>query len=262
MMNLTPAMRSAHANANPGVEPLAAGGQPVSRAAVPPSSAPPGPDHGSGETPKPKENELSNLFTTLLVAQIQNQDPLAPMEASQFVTQFAQMHQIEVMQSLVSTSLASAALQESMLVVSLGSQVGSQVMVVTDSFELGSEPVKGGLTLEHAAADVNLILTGPDGQEHKISLGAKDSGDVNFTLDPAEHGLPPGQYAVRVETDVGEKPLVEIQGELQGVRLGPDGKIVLSIAGIGECDTASITRFLGRLNGSGETPPTKKGFWS
>ena len=44
---------------------------------------------------------LSNLsadytrFLTLLTAQISNQDPLAPMDASQFVTQLAQLSQVE-----------------------------------------------------------------------------------------------------------------------------------------------------------------------
>ncbi|WJF90791.1 flagellar hook capping FlgD N-terminal domain-containing protein [Paraburkholderia bonniea] len=252
MLPLTPDMRAGSHGAPAGAAPMTAGAP----SAVPSAAAPTSADG------KPKENELSSLFTTLLVAQIQNQDPLAPMEASQFVTQFAQMNQIEVMQSLVSTSNANAALQESMLVVSLGSQVGSQVMAVTGSAELGTEPVHGGMVLAHASSDLQLVLTGADGVEHRVPLGAKDAGDVRFTLNPAEHGLAPGQYTLRVSTETGEKPLVEMQGELKSVRLGLDGKVILSVAGIGEADTASITRFLGRPNAAGPTPSTRKGFWS
>ncbi|CAJ0819401.1 flagellar hook capping FlgD N-terminal domain-containing protein [Ralstonia flaminis] len=189
---------------------------------------------------------LSNMFTTLLIAQIQNQDPLAPMEASQFVTQFAQMSQVEAMQTLAQISAATAAMQESMLVVSLGSQVGSLVRVRADSVELDGETVRGGFTLDSSASDVELILTGPDGTEHKIPLGPREAGTVDFEIDPAEHDLPPGDYKVRVSADTGEKPDVELTGELQSVRLGADGRVILSVAGVGDVDTADITRFLGR----------------
>jgi len=53
-------------------------------------------------------SSISDMFTTLLAAQIQNQDPLAPMEAGQFVTQFAQLSQVEAMQSMASINAAAA----------------------------------------------------------------------------------------------------------------------------------------------------------
>lgn len=221
------------------------------------------PSNGSGIgdpiAPPPGSNNdggsVSDVFTKLLIAQIQNQDPLAPMEAGQFVTQFAQMSQVEAMQTLANLSAATAAMQESMLVVTLGSQVGSMVRVRADALELGEDVVKGGFSLESSASDVEVILTGPDGTEHKISLGAKQAGEVDFEIDPAEHNLPPGNYKVRVSTDTGEKPNVELMGELESVRLGADGRVILLVAGIGEADTADITRFLGRPNGQGTTPP-------
>lgn len=191
---------------------------------------------------------ISDMFTTLLVAQIQNQDPLAPMEASQFVTQFAQLSQVEAMQSMASLTAAAAALQESMLVVTLGSQVGSQVMVAADSVQLGGDKVKGGFVLQDNASDVTLVLTGPDGTEHKIELGSRDAGEVNFEIDPEALDLPPGKYAMRVDTNTGESVRTEIQGELAGVRLGADGRVVLTVSGLGDIVVADITRFLGRQN--------------
>lgn len=193
---------------------------------------------------------ISDMFTTLLVAQIQNQDPLAPMEASQFVTQFAQLSQVEAMQSMASLTAAAAALQESMLVVTLGSQVGSQVMVGADAVNLGGDTVKGGFVLDDAASDVAVVLTGPDGIEHRIELGAREAGEVDFEIDPEALGLPPGKYAMRVDADTGETPRTEIQGELASVRLGADGRVILVVAGIGEVSTSDITRFLGRASGA------------
>jgi flagellar basal-body rod modification protein FlgD len=205
---------------------------------------------------------LSNLFTTLLIAQIQNQDPLAPMEASQFVTQFAQMSQVEAMQTLANLSALTAGMQESMLVVTLGSQVGSNVMVKTDSVELGSEPFDGGFTLGSSAAEVTVTLKGSDGVEHKISLGPQQAGTVDFAIDPAEHGLEPGNYRISVSTDTGEHPAVEVTGELTGVRVGANGRVILAVAGVGDVETADITRFLGRQNRQEQADTSFKGFFS
>ncbi|KVO87667.1 flagellar biosynthesis protein FlgD [Burkholderia ubonensis] len=193
-----------------------------------------------------QSNGLSSLFTTLLIAQIQNQDPLAPMEASQFVEQFAQMSQVEAMQTLANLTALTASMQESTLVVTLGSQVGSTVMVAADEVDVDGETISGGFTLDAPAADVTVTLTGPDGVEHRISLGAHDAGAREFEIDPAEHGLEPGRYAIAVSADNGEAPPVELAGELLGVRIGPDGKVILAIAGIGDAQTADVTRFLGR----------------
>ncbi|MGU3779434.1 flagellar hook assembly protein FlgD [Burkholderia metallica] len=202
--------------------------------------------------------DVSDMFTRLLVAQVKNQDPLAPMEANQFVTQFAQMSQVEAMRTLANLSAATARTQESMLVVTLGSQVGSQVRVRSEKVELGEAVVKGSFKLESSASDVDVILTDGGGTEYTVSLGAKQAGDVDFNIDPAEHGLPPGNYKLRVVADSGEKPPVELNGDLQSVRLGTDGRVILTIAGIGDAEAADITRFLGRSNPqrmSSETAP-------
>ncbi|MFC4762289.1 flagellar hook capping FlgD N-terminal domain-containing protein [Dyella koreensis] len=196
----------------------------------------------------PGGGSISDMFTTLLVAQIQNQDPLAPMEASQFVTQFAQLSQVEAMQQMASLTSASAAMQESMLVVTLGSQVGSNVMVAADSVELSDQPVKGGFVLDSPTDDAALILTGPDGTEHRIELGPHEAGKVDFEIDPDALGLPPGNYSMRVDAASGETPRTELQGELTGVRLGTDGSVILTVSGVGDVGTGDITRFLGRPN--------------
>ncbi|WP_412530570.1 flagellar hook capping FlgD N-terminal domain-containing protein [Burkholderia lata] len=188
----------------------------------------------------------SNLFTTLLIAQIRNQDPLAPMDASQFVNQFAQMSQVEAMQTLANLTALTAGMQESTLVVTLGAQVGAQVMVKADAIDLGDTPARGGFTLESSTSDVTVKLTAADGTEHRISLGARAAGAHEFEIDPAEHGLAPGRYTISVSADNGETPSTELAGELLSVRVGQNGRVILAIAGLGDAETADITRFLGR----------------
>lgn len=196
---------------------------------------------------------VSDLFMTLLVAQIRNQDPLSPMESKDFINQFASMTQVETMQTLSSLTSSSAALQESMLVVNLGAQVGSDMMVAAGGVSLDGEPVKGAFVLQSAATDVALLLTGADGNTHRIAMGPQDAGTINFSIDPRQHGLVAGRYTLKIETGSGEAPRAELQGRLLGVRLDAQGRVVLDVSGVGEVGTGDISRFLGRNGGTQTT---------
>jgi flagellar basal-body rod modification protein FlgD len=190
-------------------------------------------------------SEASDLFTKLLVAQIRNQNPLEPSDPSEFVNQLTQLSQMESMQALTRHSAASASMIESLQVIALGAQVGSQVTVRTDRVTLGSEPVGGGFTLDSASAQTTLVLTGADGVEHALPLGTRQPGEVNFHIDPAAMGLPPGTYSLAVKTD-SEASGLQIESQLAGVKLSPSGSVVLRVAHVGEVAPESITQFNGR----------------
>ncbi|KWH08473.1 flagellar biosynthesis protein FlgD [Burkholderia territorii] len=203
---------------------------------------------GAGDAPAPNVNgqgSTTDIFAKLLTAQIQNQNPLEPSDPSQFVAQLMQMQQTEALNNVAKLTANNAALMESMLVVSLGSQIGSQVMARTESVELGKDTTHGRFTLADSAGEVSVVLTDEAGNAHRISLGAQAKGDVKFDIDPEKLGLSPGKYKIKVETDTGKPPPVEIAGVLENVRLGADGKVILRVAGIGEVDTGAISSFLG-----------------
>ena len=52
-----------------------------------------------GATPTKKAEE-KNMFMSLLVAQLKNQDPLAPQDSTQFVAQLAQFNSLEQLISI------------------------------------------------------------------------------------------------------------------------------------------------------------------
>ncbi|HEY1228830.1 MAG TPA: flagellar hook capping FlgD N-terminal domain-containing protein, partial [Ramlibacter sp.] len=70
-------------------------------------------------------NENRDMFTKLLVAQIQNQDPLTPQDPTTFVNQLSQLSQTEALQNLSQLSSANASILQSMQTLAMGSQVGS-----------------------------------------------------------------------------------------------------------------------------------------
>jgi flagellar basal-body rod modification protein FlgD len=189
--------------------------------------------------------EVSKLFTTLLVAQIKNQNPLEPADPSEFVGQMTQLSQMEALQALTAQGAANGAMLESMQVLALGAQVGSQVTAVTDSVVIANRPVNGRFTLADGSAEVTLVVESATGQKKRIALGTRGAGDVRFTIDPQALGLTPGTYSVRVEAASGERPDIEVSGTLQNVRLSATEGLVLNVANVGQITPADITGFDG-----------------
>ncbi len=191
-------------------------------------------------------SEAQDMFTKLLVAQIQNQDPLEPSDPSQFVQQLTQLSQTEALQNLATLTSNNASVLQSMQVLALGGQVGTNVMANVESVQLDGTKVEGAVTLESASSKTTLVLTGSDGTEHELALGPLSPGSAPFSIDPTAMGLPAGSYKMKVVTSSGETPPVDIAGRLNSVRLSATGSIVLNIANVGEVAPSAVTAFNGK----------------
>jgi flagellar basal-body rod modification protein FlgD len=187
-----------------------------------------------------------DMFTKLLVAQIRNQDPLAPSDPSQFVNQLSQLSQTEALQSLSKTTSASGSVLQSLQVLAMGGQVGSQVTVATNRLRVDGNPVSGSVNLPSASSATNLVLTGADGQAHNVTLPFHAAGAQAFTIDPSALGLAPGSYSIAAQTADGASVPVELTGTVSSVRLSSAGSVVLQVAGVGDIDPSAITGFNGK----------------
>ena len=195
-----------------------------------------------------QNNATQDMFTKLLVAQIRNQDPLAPTDPSQFVNQLTQQAQTEAMQNLSTLTSANASVLQSMQVLALGAQVGSEVMVNSSTVQLESGKVSGSIALSSNSSKTTLTLKDAFDKEYTIELGAKSAGNVPFTIDPEKLGLPAGTYTMAVTTSSGEKPSVDIAGKLSSVRLSATGSMILNVANLGEVSPGAITGFNGKTS--------------
>jgi len=195
--------------------------------------------------------ETANMFTKLLVAQIQNQDPLAPTDPSQFVNQLSQLAQTESLQQLSNLTSASTSVLQSMQVLALGAQVGSDVMAETKSVTLdGKSKVEGQVTLATSSTNTKIILTDSGGQKHEVKLGTQSPGTTAFSIDPVKLGLKEGKYTLSVEGTGATDSTIDIKGRLNSVRLAANGDVVLSIGNVGEASPAAITAFNGKSTDS------------
>jgi flagellar basal-body rod modification protein FlgD len=189
---------------------------------------------------------MNDMFLKLLVAQIQNQDPLNPTDGTEYVGQLAQLSQVQSMERVASLTQNNAILMDNLQTLTTASLVGKNVMVQTDKIALdGKTAMEGRLTLEHPASSVTVRVTDAMGNEQKIELGNQASGAVDFTLDPQKLGLTAGNYTLSVVTDVDEKNIpVEMGGKVGKVRIPlQGGGPVLSIAGLGDVPFSKISQF-------------------
>lgn len=199
-----------------------------------------------GITSNSTASGMNTMFMQLLVAQIQNQDPLNPTDGTEYVSQLAQLTQVQSMETMSQLMANSSVLMDNLQTLTTGNLVGQHVMVQTNAIETDGETVLDGrLTLDHAANVVTVIVKDSAGVEHKIELGKQEAGQVDFSIDPEELGLSEGKYTLSVVTDTGEENVpIEIGGVVSNVRIPLDGSsTVLNINGLGEIAYNNITQF-------------------
>ncbi|WP_434628709.1 flagellar hook capping FlgD N-terminal domain-containing protein [Chromobacterium sp. CV08] len=211
---------------------LSSGGQPSGSSAVAPAAG------GSG----------NDMFMTLLLAQIRNQSPLDPADPSQFVSQLAQMSQVQSAQDMVKQLQSQGAMMRELQGVALGAQVGKPVLVQTDRIRSdGQAALSGRVTLSGAEDAATLIVTDAAGKRTRIDLGKRAAGASDFNIKLADYGLNAGDYQLELATASGKSGLLEMKAEVNGVRLPVNGgEPVLTLAGIGDFPASSVSALLAK----------------
>lgn len=183
--------------------------------------------------------EMGERFLKLLVTQLQNQDPMNPMENAELTMQLAQMSTVEgitrmntTLESLASQFRANQVLQGSAL-------VGRQVMAEGSGLTLTSSGAAGGFELEASASQVNVqVLDAAGAQVDLIELGRQDAGFHRFVWDGlSTQGAPQaqGQYSFRIQAQAGDNAVAAKSyalGSVLSVALEQDG-MDLEISGLG-----------------------------
>lgn len=147
-------------------------------------------------------------FLQLLVTQLQNQDPLNPMDNAEVTTQLAQINTVEgigTLNTTLSSLAASYAATQSMQATSL---LGQGVLVDGSSLALSGGKATGGVSVSGPADDVVVSVTDATGNVlQQIDLGPQSAaGVVNFNWDgsTANGGTAAdGQYSFTVAAKQG-----------------------------------------------------------
>lgn len=124
---------------------------------------------------------LQDRFMTLLVTQLQNQDPLNPMDNSQMTSQLAQLSTVNGVNQLNTTLQA---LSNSMIASSSSSMIGHGALVQGTSINVSGGKGLGGVQLQSAADNVIVNIQDAAGNPVRtMRLGAQQAGIVPLTWD-------------------------------------------------------------------------------
>jgi len=153
----------------------------------------------SGSSKASSAADIQNQFLTLLVTQLQAQDPLNPMDNSQMTSQMAQISTVSGLEKLNTTMtsvLQSQSANQAMMATSL---VGRQVMVAGNGLSLGSSGnVQGGVVLNSAAATMQITVADSTGKVvDTLQVSPAQAGLNNFSWDGTDangNRLPSGNY--------------------------------------------------------------------
>jgi flagellar basal-body rod modification protein FlgD len=182
-------------------------------------------------TPKGKNEQIGQQeFLNLLVTQLKNQDPEAPMDSKEFAVQLAQFTQVE---RLISIDQKLSTQSEAATMGSLAGYLGHKVVLDSQSVD-----VKGGqggdlqidLARESSAAKVQLLDSSGKVVGEK-ELGQLKSGKQVVSLN--DLGVPDGSYSLKVValSRFGGGTVdatAQVIGLVSGFIPGPDPRLIVN----------------------------------
>ncbi len=198
-----------------------------------------------------KEKTLGQQdFLTLLVAQLQNQDPLNPADPTEFTTQLAQYSQLEQLFNLNDSMEALAKSQENTDRMTALTMIGKDVIVPGSSFELGEGSTRIGYRIDGPAAQVQIHIRNAQGIR-VATLTPPATGPGTHFIDwngMGEHGehLEPGTYTLAIEArtpaDQNASVVPLVHSRVTGVDLQGDTAMLVTDSGRFKIDDiASVT---------------------
>ena len=156
--------------------------------------------NGSGSA-----KEASERFLKLLVTQLQNQDPLNPVDNAQMTSQMAQISTVSGIEKLNSTVEGLTGQFMQMQAMQGASLVGRDVLLKGDKLSVPAGGVPQGLFDLGAAADqVKVEILSPAGRVvDTVNLGAQSSGRHDFSWPAGSNVSESAGYRFRVTATSG-----------------------------------------------------------
>ncbi len=212
----------------------------------------------SSEQEKTKKDDAlgRDSFLTMLVAQLQNQDPLNPMEGSDFSAQLAQFSQLEQLinlnDSMENLAMAYTENSEDDIVGYIGKQVTGNV----DVMNVDEGSVSGGFYNLGQPAEIMITITDSDGNTVKtLYEGQQGSGSHMISWDGTDrngNAVSDGSYNYTVLANSGNgytQVPSSVTGMVEGITYNND-KAYLVVQGV-LLDPKSITAVVNTQDNSG-----------
>jgi flagellar basal-body rod modification protein FlgD len=172
-------------------------------------------------------------FLKLLVAQLNNQDPMNPLDNAQMTSQIAQINTVTGIQQLNQTMQSMATQFNSLQVMQGTALIGRNVMVEGSTLAVADKAGKGGFEIASPATNVKVDVLNASGQVvESVDLGAKAAGRHTFEWDASKYtgsteGMQFRVTAMNGSTKIDSTALALSKVTAAGAE---DGQLVLSLA--------------------------------
>ncbi|MEX0779600.1 MAG: flagellar hook capping FlgD N-terminal domain-containing protein [Balneolales bacterium] len=192
------------------------------------STSQPGQTNASGEMGKDE-------FLQLLIAQMRHQDPLNPMEGTEFASQLAQFNSVEQLIN-VNDGIANLAAAQDLMSTGLNNSLaatltGKNVTVLSNQIGFnGSDDSEMQFRLNNLASEINIEVRNASGSVVRTeTLENYGAGDHSWTWDgktSAGQSVPEGTYSFEIaaKNEDDEVPVLSfIEGTAEKIRFTGDG---------------------------------------
>jgi flagellar basal-body rod modification protein FlgD len=219
-----------------------------------PSGTGTGTGTGSGSSTANSAASLGTLggtdFITLMLAQLQNQDPTSPVDSNTFLTQLAQLSEVQGITSLNSSFSTLSSSLTSNQAMQASSLLGHQALVNSSTATIAAgATVTGAVNVPQTTSQVVLSITDSTGAlVSQINLGAQPAGLANFSWNGTTGNgsqAPAGTYTLTAQyagaTSGGTAATTLVNGTVESVSMGAGSAgMTLNVAGVGSVPFSSL----------------------
>ena len=187
-------------------------------------------------------------FLKLLMTQLQNQDPMEPMDNGEFMGQMAQFSTVEGITEMGESIDGLVGMYQGQQMSANASMIGKKALVDGNWAQLEGGKLAGAIDLTTAANDLRVDVKSETGElMASIGLGSKMAGVQEFSWDGIKQDgttAPEGNYylsASAVRDGQSTVPAMQVYGTVNSVQM-KGGEVTLNVSGQGNVSFNSVKR--------------------
>lgn len=184
---------------------------------------------GAAAAAAKKKSEMgSEQFMTLMVTQLQNQDPMKPVDPTDFLGQLAQFSTVSGIQEMKDSVVTLSESLRSSQVLGGSTLVGHEILADSSSITLGETgSVRGAVTIPENATSAAMVVTDASGALVRRIPLSNQQGEQDFTWDGTTDlgaRAPAGTYKIEALANVGgaaEQVATSVVSKVGSVTIDP-----------------------------------------
>ena len=187
-------------------------------------------------------------FLKLLMTQLQNQDPMEPMDNGEFMGQMAQFSTVQGVTEMGESIDGLVSIYQGQQMSANASMIGKKALVNGNWAQLEGGKLAGAIDLTTAANNLRVDVKSETGElMASIGLGSKMAGVQEFSWDGIKQDgttAPEGNYylsASAVRDGQSTVPAMQVYGTVNSVQM-KGGEVTLNVSGQGNVSFNNVKR--------------------